>query len=483
MNHNQYRPDRTTQPASGAVLEFGSFKLDPTRAALTRAGIEVPLRPKCFNVLRYLAENPGRLVTKDELIAAIWPGLVVTESSLPQCMVEVRRALGEEARQLITTLPRRGYRFEPMVAVPPLEPRSTNMSKVHFLTRGSRWAAVLGLAAFIALLGSSTLTQFPASTDAAAVNPAAQDSYLQGRYFQNRRGAGDMQRAIDYFRRATELDPGFADAWVGLASAVFLEADRAGNMSFKSWGPEFKAALDRALLLDPKNAEAHLRMSAFYTEIGDREARKWHFDQALRHGGEQALILSAAAGAAFSRSDMSMAAELQGRAVELDPLSFANQANLGLYLLFSGNPAMARQHLETARDLSPDLAEDVALELLHAHMLLKDFDSVNQLTLSLPDGVNRNFGLAVGSAAVDDVMIRDLSIRRLRGARSAEAALRLAEFYAWQNHNDLSRNWLQLAFDLKAQEADGCGMRTYAHEALHSPLLSRFAKTFPLDKS
>ena len=61
------------------------------------SGTPVPLRPQAFAVLRHLAENPGRLVTKDALMAAVWPDVAVTDDSLVQCIHEIRRALGDDA--------------------------------------------------------------------------------------------------------------------------------------------------------------------------------------------------------------------------------------------------------------------------------------------------------------------------------------------------------------------------------------------------
>ncbi len=94
------------------VLRFGEFELDETRGALLRDGHEIHLRPQAFGVLQYLAANAGRLVSKDEIFEAVWGKTVVTDDSLTQCLVEIRRALGDESREAIRTVPRRGYVFE-----------------------------------------------------------------------------------------------------------------------------------------------------------------------------------------------------------------------------------------------------------------------------------------------------------------------------------------------------------------------------------
>ena len=96
---------------SPAVHRFGEFVLDPGRASLHRSGQAVRLRPKVFDALLYLIENRGRLVPKEELIQTLWPEAFVTDDSLVQCMVELRRALDDRSQEILKTVPRRGYIF------------------------------------------------------------------------------------------------------------------------------------------------------------------------------------------------------------------------------------------------------------------------------------------------------------------------------------------------------------------------------------
>src|SRR5687768_6170554 len=93
-------------------LTFGRYALDLNRGCLLLDAREITMRPKTFAVLTYLATHPGRLVSKEELLTAVWPNLVVTDDTLVQSIGELRRALGESGARLITTVPRRGYRFE-----------------------------------------------------------------------------------------------------------------------------------------------------------------------------------------------------------------------------------------------------------------------------------------------------------------------------------------------------------------------------------
>ena len=93
------------------TYRFGEFTLDLARGCVRKAGEEIRLRPKVYEALKYLVQNPNRLVGKEELIQAIWPDSFVTDDSLVQCALELRRALGDRDQRLIKTVPRRGYLF------------------------------------------------------------------------------------------------------------------------------------------------------------------------------------------------------------------------------------------------------------------------------------------------------------------------------------------------------------------------------------
>jgi TolB-like protein len=95
-----------------AAVQFGEFRLDPARAEFTRSGEPVGLRPKTYALMGVFAASPGKVLGKDELLAALWPDAVVTEASLTQCVAELRAALGDAGDNLIKTVPRQGYRFD-----------------------------------------------------------------------------------------------------------------------------------------------------------------------------------------------------------------------------------------------------------------------------------------------------------------------------------------------------------------------------------
>ncbi|MGA9826990.1 MAG: winged helix-turn-helix domain-containing protein [Rhodanobacteraceae bacterium] len=108
----------STPGAAHHIYRFGEFALDVERGTLLKAGADVPLRPKAFEVLRFLVERHGQLVSKDALLEAVWSPAVVTEDSVTQCLMEIRRAIDDHNQVAIRTLPRRGYLFDAPVNGP-----------------------------------------------------------------------------------------------------------------------------------------------------------------------------------------------------------------------------------------------------------------------------------------------------------------------------------------------------------------------------
>ena len=95
------------------MLRFSGFELDSERAELRRPdGETVKLRPKTLEILRLLAGNAGRVLSKQQLMEAVWPNVHVGEDSLFQCIREIRTALGDDKRQVVRVISGRGYLFQ-----------------------------------------------------------------------------------------------------------------------------------------------------------------------------------------------------------------------------------------------------------------------------------------------------------------------------------------------------------------------------------
>ena len=134
---------------------IGAAVFDRARAELRRADDASPLRvrPQSLKVLEILADNAGRLVTREELNAAVWPNVVVTEDSLVQCVAEIRRAIGDSRHELLRTVPRRGYRLETATPTAPVPEDRRSVSP-------RRWIVPAGLGA-AALVGLAILLSWP----------------------------------------------------------------------------------------------------------------------------------------------------------------------------------------------------------------------------------------------------------------------------------------------------------------------------------
>ncbi|MBS0639528.1 MAG: winged helix-turn-helix domain-containing protein [Proteobacteria bacterium] len=155
-------------PPSPAIVHIAGFVIDLAREELrTATGVRVELRPRSFAVLRLLAVNPERLVTKDEIMASVWDDAIVTEDSLTQSIADIRRALGDADRRLIRTVPRRGYMLDGATAAPsdPPRPPAPARSPTWRVTAiGAALAALLVLLAVFSPSPVQTRWEMPPKT-------------------------------------------------------------------------------------------------------------------------------------------------------------------------------------------------------------------------------------------------------------------------------------------------------------------------------
>src|SRR5262249_12680174 len=114
MVQNQPSQRGPVSPRKGVPMHyvFGAYHLDTQRYELHHAGVPVPLRPKVFQVLAYLLAHPDRVVSKEELLAQVWPGQFVGDKGLHTYILEVRKALGDRhpPYQYLRTVRGHGYR-------------------------------------------------------------------------------------------------------------------------------------------------------------------------------------------------------------------------------------------------------------------------------------------------------------------------------------------------------------------------------------
>lgn len=185
------------------------------------------------------------------------------------------------------------------------------------------------------------------------VNPQAHELYLKGRFFWNRRTREDLSRALDYFRQATEIDPGYAPAYAGLAD-TYDELVGFGDIAPAAGLPKAKAAAMRAIELDESLAEAHAALA-----YGDAADWNWagadkEFKRALElnPGYAVALYQYGFILSMWGRQDEATA--LTEKALELDPLSQIALLRAGRVQLHARRYEKAIQQFERILELKPD---------------------------------------------------------------------------------------------------------------------------------
>lgn len=276
--------------AGRELFLFGTFTLDVTNRRLSCAGEAVRLSPKAFDVLVALVREPGRLVTKSELLARVWPEAFVEEGILTVHVSALRKVLGDNVRPpaYIETVARSGYRF------------------IASVTRDS------------AADGPSPLSALPRPVELYELVGRGRSHLLSGSYFE-------LPNAVDAFRAAIEIDPSYAPAHAGLARArcaqvawsavphqeAYAEAKAAalralaadsasadaqvalGTVLFLSeWDwPAAERSLRRALESDPDHTEALLQYASLQEALGRVEEGLRFKQQALARDPRSALVL------------------------------------------------------------------------------------------------------------------------------------------------------------------------------------------------
>jgi TolB-like protein/DNA-binding winged helix-turn-helix (wHTH) protein/Flp pilus assembly protein TadD len=180
------------------MKSFQSFRLDTANQCLWRGEERVPIAPKAFDVLRYLVENPGRLVTQDEVLDELWPETYVNPEVFRKYILDIRKILGDrpEKPEFIETVTKRGYRFiapvidDERTTLPPdlttqkqrvaLEPAAPPQIKTFRTQYFQRLAIIPILSVLVATamashfwFARSRATLFPSNTNSIAVLPFA----------------------------------------------------------------------------------------------------------------------------------------------------------------------------------------------------------------------------------------------------------------------------------------------------------------------
>lgn len=298
--------------------EFGPFCLDTARMALLRGRDEVKLRPKALETLLVLLRNSGRVVSKDELIRAVWHDVIVNDDALAQCVRDVRKAIDDTSETYIRTLARRGYMFAHPVAT---SAAGTN--------------------------GHSLEAQITA-------NAEAHRSYLLGRQLWSQRSEQGWRTAIQHFQAAIALDREFAVAYAGIADC-YVSMGKASYIPPSEAFPAAKWHAQRAVDLDPTLFEpmASLGFVNLYFEW-DWPTADEQFRRAIALGPNYSVTREW-----YSVFLMATGRKTEGLqqirlALRLDPLSAAINSTLAFHHYHSGQYEEAAKQFAIALKMGAD---------------------------------------------------------------------------------------------------------------------------------
>jgi TolB-like protein/DNA-binding winged helix-turn-helix (wHTH) protein/Tfp pilus assembly protein PilF len=583
--------------------------MDVQERTLERDGVPISLTPKAFDILRTLAERPGRLLTKQELIEKVWPDAVVEEANLARNIFTLRKLLGEDENGLryIETIPKVGYRFvasvqsgdalppastaleSPSAVTPSLRPES--IPTVPRLQR-SAVLAVLALAAItglifwwqrprihspsgkimlavlpfenltgdpgqdyfsdgfteemitelgelhpqsLAVIARTSAMQYRGTTKSVEeigrelgvqyvlegsvrrgadrvrisaqliqasdqthlwaesydrdardvlqvqsevaraiagqidlkltpeqrarparehpVNPEAYNSYLQGRYFWNRRSPAGYQKAIEYFDQAIARDPGEPRFHAGLADAYALLGSLPDPPIPRAEAMEHaRSSALKALSMDDSLAEAHTSLAfvlMHYDWDWPGAEREYSRALELNPGYATAHHWYAYYLAAMDQRDKSLG-EVR-HAQELDPLSLIIMRDVGEMLYFAGQYddtiSQCQQTLE--RNPSFSLAHSLlGLAYMQKHMfpeMSREFRAAEETT-ETPSWVLSYAGAGYAIQGNGPRARKVVAQLRLLESQGSDVTYSLATIYAAMGEKDAAFEWLDRAY-------------------------------------
>jgi len=455
---------RTPNPGRRPIYEFGDYVLESAQRRVVRRETREPvaLTPKAFDTLLFLVENRGEMQTKDALLAAVWPGVIVEENSLTQTISTLRQALGETRgeNRYIATVPRRGYQFvaevaerDPDFAVPAQIQDSAPPLR---LLRPRRWFWVSAAAVALVACGVAFLSLAPVENPLKSVLGGTKDTetyrlYANGTYALSRSNEASLALAIDYFGQAITRDPGFALAHAGVANAYTV----LGVFGMRAPGDTFPRGRDaalKAMQLEPRLASAYAALGHIKLQFD----RDWAGAEAdLRHAialdpalPEPHLYLGAL---------LTMRGDLEGGLAEvrlaeqLEPLLTLSKTRSGSMLYF------ARRFDEAETEFKASLALDDRPAIAH-RALGRLYAHTGRFDLALEEFA-RSEGISPGSYA-------DVPVTLALSGRREEACAELDRLL------ELSRQRYIPAVDIAAIYAN-LGDADQAIAALERALLER----------
>ncbi len=428
---------------------FAGFELDSKAFILRVRGRPVDVPRKAVETLAVLVARSGEVVSKPELMDALWPDGFVEESNLTQNIYLLRRALREHGiADPIETHPRRGYSFQ--------APLEAERAHVH---SWKRWAQLAAIAAVWAILAGSNSSPLPTQLDRETAHV-----YALGRYFWNLRSVDGMQRSIPYFRQVIARAPDRAVGYAALADAYTELADfEQPCRECAMWRRRAEQAAARALAVEPASAEAHAAsgMIARVFRSDDRVAQA-EFQTALALDPQNAVAHQWYGNMLVARGDLDAGVHQLQLAAAGQPISTATYAWLARGYYYERRYADAEKYARLALSFEPTRVETTVLLGLvqesrgRFNDALSEFAAASRLGVAADSQVlragvyaamgRRRTALAMlrriaPRAAGDQYASRDMVLAYAIAGEKAEARTRLAHL---RFANRLSRDLFAL---------------------------------------
>ena len=373
-------PSSALKTASDGVVRFGVFEDDLRTGELRKSGVKVKIQDLPFRALKLLISRPNEVISREEFRQALWPDDVFVDfdGGINSAIKRLRDALGDSADNpiFVETVDRRGYRWIAPVQGPELSEEAAVPSGGQAVAPppphvSPRWKFILALpvlallfAAWIfrpsyrsAKAGSSpqpTSSLSSAGLPLHAANLEAEEFYLKGRYYWEKRTPDSLNKAVDSFTQAIVHDPNYAPAYVGLADCYNLLREYTLMPASEAY-PRALAAAKKAVELDDRSSEAHasLAFASFWgtwdAATADREFRRaieLNPNNAVAHHWYATFLAS------LRRFPESLA-EIE-RAQALEPASKSVLADKGSILFDAGRLQEAIALLKQMEENEPD---------------------------------------------------------------------------------------------------------------------------------
>jgi DNA-binding winged helix-turn-helix (wHTH) protein/tetratricopeptide (TPR) repeat protein len=295
---------------------FGTFELDAGQYELRKDSRAVHVEPRVLDALFFLVRNRDRIVSREELLDAVWKTKFIGESALSRCIMQARKAVASAADQEpIKTIHRRGYRF-----VLPVTVEDDEIGEKPAATTPAQPAA------------PSFISQF---------DPEAVKLCSRALLLWKKRSPADMRSAIALLHAALELEPDYALAHAALGDC-YMFVGFLQQTAPMSVFPKAEAALARAIELDPTLAGAHACRGFIETVYGwNLAAADASLNEALRLDPALAIVHHRRGLLLLTQKRFDQAHECLQKAALLDPLSPIYATACGLPFMAAGRPEEA----------------------------------------------------------------------------------------------------------------------------------------------